>query len=156
MKCNNIELMISLHIDNKLSLEEVSSLMEHFDSCEKCRQLYKDFKDIKSILLDNNKQPILSDNFTNYTMQKIKNLKSQPKENNIVFVKFVKKHLVMVASFIFIVTASIVFMTQSIDINNSVNSINSSAELDYCVNYEQYTNVEDLYEDDIISFLLVY
>jgi len=146
MKCNNIELLISSHIDNKLSLEEVTFLMEHLNSCEKCRQTYKDFKDIKVVLSDIQTHK-LNNNFTNSTMQRIIDLQNT-KNDNIIFIDFVKKHLIMVASFVFIIIASIVFLSK--------NSSDNSALAEYYLNYEQYSSVEDIYDEDIISFLLVY
>ncbi|MDD5101939.1 MAG: zf-HC2 domain-containing protein [Endomicrobiaceae bacterium] len=146
MKCKNIELMISLHIDNKLSLEEVTFLMEHLNSCEKCRQIYKDFKDIKIVLSDSQKTKV-TNAFTDSTMKKIIDLQNK-KNDNIIFVDFVKKHLIMVASFVFIIIASIVFLSK--------NSSDNSALAEYYLNYEQYSSVEDIYDENIISFLLLY
>lgn len=158
-KCKNIKLMISLHIDNKLSLEEVSMLMQHLETCQKCRQLYKDFKDIKSILSDQ-KHPFLSPNFTNSTMQKINVLKNGSIEDKTIYV-FFKNHAAMAAGFIFVIAASLFFMTkQPSHINNSSMAKISSESLqtisDYCINYDNYTSLDEVYEDDIVSFLLVY
>lgn len=158
-KCKNTKLMISLHIDNKLSLEEVSMLMQHLETCQKCRQLYKDFKDIKTILSDK-KYPFLSPNFTNATMRKINVLKNDSLDDKTIYV-FFKKHMAMAAGFVFVIAASLFLTTkQPSHINNSSTAKISSEYLqtisDYCINYDNYTSLDEVYEDDIISFLLVY
>lgn len=150
MKCENAKPLISLHIDNKLSLEEVKELMEHLNTCESCRQTYKDFKDIKIVLSDMQKTK-LSDNFTDSVMLKIKEAKNKRNKQNIIFISFLKRHFVMAASFIFIIAASAVILS-----NKPSSSSNTTALAEYYLNYEQNTSVEEIYDENIVSFLLLY
>lgn len=144
MKCENAEVMISLHVDNKLSLEEVTSLMEHLNSCKKCRENYEDFKDIKIVLSDL-KIPETSSAFTDSLMKRITDSK---KSSGIVFANSLKKHFIMAASFIFIVAASVIFLPSKTQ--------DTGALAEYYLNYDQNASIEEIYDEDIVSFLLLY
>ncbi|MDD5021538.1 MAG: zf-HC2 domain-containing protein [Endomicrobiaceae bacterium] len=118
MKCNNMEFLISLHIDNQLSDQEVKELLQHFEICEQCRQTYKDFLNIKT-LLSGEKNIEISRYFENNVMRKIKNSNTN---NNakIIYPIFKKRIIVLAASFLFIVISSVaLFTTSSVKNKNS-------------------------------------
>lgn len=152
MKCKDACLNISLHIDNKLSLEDVAVLMEHLDNCPKCRQVYKDLKNIKIILCDRT-VPQLNKNFTNSAMNAIKKHKKNDNDD-VAFIGFVKKHFVMAAAFIFVVLASAVFFAKGPAAVPKQETLSHNSAVEYCLNYDNYANIEDLYEEDIVSFLI--
>ena len=149
MNCNKFQEQISLLIDNKLSLEEVKELMKHLESCSNCKQLLDDFVKVKKVLSTKPKINI-SDNFTDSVMDQIYKTEHKKKDNNIIHIN-IKKYFVFAASFLFIVSASVFFVTQQTKSN-----INSSL-LDSESIFETYDNqVDYVYDNDVTAFLSMY
>ena len=135
MKCKKIQEMISLYLDNKLSSGEKEQLKHHLESCSACQKEYVAAKNIKSLLAGLKSVNTVSDGFTDSVMNKIKNKTYDKQKDNAVVVKFIKKHLLVAASFIFIVLASsssIFFMkeTKSVNINRIVNQNKIQTEVE--------------------------
>lgn len=149
MNCNKVQEQISLLIDNKLSLEEVKELMKHLESCSNCKQLHDDFVKVKKVLSTKPKINI-SDNFTDSVMNQIYKTEHKKKDNNIIHIN-IKKYFVFAASFLFIISASVFFVTQQTKSN-----INSSL-LDSESIFETYDNqVDYVYDNDVTAFLSMY
>ena len=149
MNCNKFQEQISLLIDNKLSLEEVKELMKHLESCSNYKQLHDDFVKVKKVLSTKPKINI-SDNFTDSVMDQIYKTEHKKKDNNIIHIN-IKKYFVFAASFLFIVSASVFFVTQQTKSN-----INSSL-LDSESIFETYDNqVDYVYDNDVTAFLSMY
>ena len=149
MNCNKFQEQISLLIDNKLSLEEVKELMKHLESCSNCKQLHDDFVKVKKVLSTKPKINI-SDNFTDSVMDQIYKTEHKKKDNNIIHIN-IKKYFVFAASFLFIISASVFFVTQQTKSN-----INSSL-LDSESIFETYDNqVDYVYDNDVTAFLSMY
>jgi hypothetical protein len=105
-----MEFLISLHIDNQLSDQELKELSQHFEECQQCRQTYKDLLNIKTVL-SGEKNIEISSNFENNVMRKIKN--SNINNKNIIYPNFKKRIIVLAASFLFIVISSVALFTTS-------------------------------------------
>ena len=149
MNCNKVQEQISLLIDNKLSLEEDKELMKHLESCSNCKQLHDDFFKVKKVLSTKPKINI-SDNFTDSVMNQIYKTEHKKKDNNIIHIN-IKKYFVFAASFLFIISASVFFVTQQTKSN-----INSSL-LDSESIFETYDNqVDYVYDNDVTAFLSMY
>ena len=109
MKCGEMEFLISLHADNRLNDAEIAELLEHFEECPGCRQTYKDFLDLKSLLASGNNITVSPD-FENKVMAKIKNSdKSAPAR--IIYPNFKKRIITAAAGFLFIVISSAALFT---------------------------------------------
>jgi len=52
MTCKNIEDKISLYLDGELPQSEVSTLMNHIETCKECNALFEDMKLMKELLSD--------------------------------------------------------------------------------------------------------
>lgn len=109
MKCNDMEFLISLHIDNKLDGAELEKLLKHFEECSSCRQTYKDLLRIKE-LLGSQKEILLPDSFENKIMKMLKN------KENISPAGFLntvpkRKLLMLAAGFLFIVLSSVTYFS---------------------------------------------
>lgn len=125
MKCKKVQEMISLYLDNKLSSSEKEQFEQHLDSCSACKKEYIYTRNIKDLLSGLKAVNTISDGFTDSVMDKIKNKTYDKQEDKAVVLKFIKKHLLVAASFIFVVLASSsVFLmrdTNSVNINQIIN-----------------------------------
>jgi len=86
MKCGEMEFLISLHADNRLNDAEIAELLEHFEECPQCRQTYRDFLALKSLLASGNNITVSPD-FENKVMAKIKN-SDKPASARIIYPNF--------------------------------------------------------------------
>lgn len=107
MKCNEMEFLISLHIDNQLSDQEQKELLQHFEVCDQCRQTYKDFLNIRNLLSKENNIKISSD-FEKNLMKKIKNININ-KTENIFHSNNKRKIILLAAGLLFVVISSVSF-----------------------------------------------
>lgn len=148
MNCKKIQELISTHIDNKLSLEEASQLMKHLENCSNCKQFYNDLSKLKAVL-SNKHEVSVSSSFTNSTMQKIYELKN--KKQPIVTHVNIKKYFAIAASFICVVATSAFFIMQQPTIQNNI------SPNDFESIFETYTcHIDNVYENDVTSFLTIY
>jgi len=142
MTCNEMEFLISLHIDNQLSDQELTELLQHFEQCPKCKQTYKDFLNIKTVL-SGEKNIEVSSHFENNVMKKIKNSNDS---KNIIYPNFNKRILVLAASFLFIVISSVVLFTKS--------SVEKTVQYDFSWYYNiSQENNDDYINKNVKSFL---
>lgn len=52
MKCNDIKTVVDEYLDNQLSSKELTLIDEHIKTCESCKQMYVDARQIKQMLSD--------------------------------------------------------------------------------------------------------
>ncbi len=128
MKCKNIQEIISLYLDNKLSSAEKEQLKHHLESCSSCKEEYIAVKNIKNLLSGLKTSQVVDDGFTDSVMNKIKNKTYDDKPGKIFTFNFIKKHFLIAASFIFVVAASssVLFMKSDKDISNFNKNINQN------------------------------
>lgn len=145
MNCNDMEFLISLHIDNQLSDQELTKLLQHFEQCSQCRQTYKDFLNIKTVLSGENNIEIGS-HFENNVMKKIKNSNIN-KNENIIYPNFKKRIIVLAASFLFIVISSVALFTTS--------SGKTDSQYDFSWYYDiNQDNTDESQNNSIEAFIL--
>jgi len=109
MKCNDMEFLISLHTDNKLSGGELEKLLKHFEECSACRQTYKDFLRIKELLGSQKEIPI-TDSFENKIMKILKN-KEDIRTAGFLHAIPRRQLFILAASFLFIVLSSVAYLS---------------------------------------------
>ncbi len=142
MKCNEMGFLISLHMDNKLSGQELSDLLQHFEQCPQCRQTYTDFLNIRNLLAKENNIKISAD-FEKNLMKKIKNINNR----NIFNPNNKRKIFLMAAGFLFVVISSVSFFSKE------------SKSIDY--DFEWYYNIsqennDETYAESAVSVILNY
>ena len=108
MSCNKFEFLISQKIDNVITEEENSVLNAHLQNCPKCRKSLEAFQKTRELLLKTKvthekRVPSLKLK----VLEKIQQEKEKEKNNKFIFVDFTRKHLVLAASFLFVVLASL-------------------------------------------------
>lgn len=130
MKCNDMEFLISLHIDNKLSGADLEKLLKHFEECSVCRQTYKNLLLIKEVL-GSQKEILLPDSFENNIMKILKN-KEDIRQTGIFHVMPKRKLLILAAGFLFIVLSSVAYF-----------STRKKTAYDFGWYYETLENTED-------------
>ncbi len=106
MKCGKVQELISLYLDNKLSSAETEHLKRHLESCSFCKKEYIAARNIKNLLSGLKSDKTVSDGFTDSVLNKIKSGAYNEREDKAIVLKFIKKHLLVAASFIFIILAS--------------------------------------------------
>lgn len=111
MKCNEMEFLISLHIDNQLSDQEQKELLQHFEVCDQCRQTYKNFLNIRNLLSQENNIEISPD-FEKNLMKKIKNI-NMNKTENIFHPNNKRKIILLAAGLLFVVISSVSFFSKT-------------------------------------------
>lgn len=147
MNCRKAQELISIHIDNKLSLEEANQLSNHLENCSDCKKFYDNLKNIKSIL-SNKREVSVSSSFTSSTMQKIYELKN--KQPNVTHIS-IKKYFAIAASFICVIATYIFFTMQQPAIQGNL------SPTDFESIFETYTyQIENVYENDVTAFLTIY
>lgn len=113
MKCNEMEFLISLHIDNQLSDQEQKELLQHFEVCDQCRQTYKDFLNIRSFLSKENNIEISPD-FEKNLMKKIKTININ-KTENVFHPNHKRKIILLAAGLLFVVISSVSFFPKKLN-----------------------------------------
>ena len=150
MNCRKFQEQISLHLDGKLSSAQVAELMKHIDNCSDCKQFYNDLAKIKKILSAPKPKINISPNFTDSIMQSIYKLPAKKNDNNIVYIN-IRKYFMMAASFIFVLFASIFFVTQQPKSNLNSPIFDSESI------FEAYDHqIDNIYENDVTAFLSTY
>lgn len=147
MKCGEMEFLISLHADNRLNEAEIAELLEHFEECPKCRQTYKDFLALKSLLASGNNITVSTD-FENKVMAKIKN-SDKPAPARIIYPNFKKRIIAMAAGFLFIVISSAALFTIA-----KVKKDNTVYDFSWYYDIGQETTYESSSTNSIESFIL--
>lgn len=135
MSCNKYEFLISKKIDNVITDEELSVLNAHLQNCPKCQKSFEVFQNTRQLLLKTKVIPKQTSNLKLKVFDKIQQEKAKNKK--IIFVDFTRKHLILAASFLFVVLASLtVWQTSS-------KNLNISEQTDYLSWYYECENTED-------------
>ncbi|GAB1402524.1 hypothetical protein MASR1M68_14350 [Elusimicrobiota bacterium] len=142
MKCNEMEFLISLHMDNRLSGQELSDLLQHFEQCHRCRQTYKDFLDIRNLLAKENNIKISAD-FEKNLMKKIKNINN----GAVLHSNNKRKIFLMAAGFLFVVISSVSFFSKE--------PKNIEYDFEWYYNISQENN-DETYSESAVSLILNY
>lgn len=151
MNCKKFQEQISLHSDGKLSSVQTNDLMDHLNNCSQCKQFYNDLTNIKKILSYSKPKIKISPNFTDSVMQSIYKLPAKKKDSNVAYINVIRKYFVIAASFIFVLFASIFFVTQQSKSNLSSPIFDSESI------FEAYDHqIDNIYENDVTAFLSIY
>ncbi|MCL2390844.1 MAG: zf-HC2 domain-containing protein [Endomicrobia bacterium] len=110
MKCKNFVPKISLYIDDKLPQNEKVLFEEHLKSCKECFKEYSSLKNVRTSLMNLNKQKTGA-RFESIIMQKIEKKLYTPSQAS-TFFQTVKVSL-LAAVFLFAVIAAFNFFTPS-------------------------------------------
>lgn len=135
MSCNKYEFLISKKIDNVITDEELSVLNAHLQNCPKCSKSLELFQKTRNILLSTKVTPKQTSGIKFKVFDKIQQEKEKNKK--FIFVDFTRKHLVLAASFLFVVLASLTVW------QTSFKNVNMQDGTDYLSWYYEYENTDD-------------
>ncbi len=118
MKCKDFKKIISLYLDGFLPPAERAEAEKHIFVCGECKKEYTALKNIRSVLVgfklpETSKK--LDSAFTDSVMDKIKNnsvVVEPVKSGKTFYLNVIKKHFLIAAGFLFVISASAVFLVK--------------------------------------------